>query len=121
MAKNIFGEPLEICSNDPKTGFFRNGKCDTCGDDTGMHTVCARMTKEFLEFSYQKGNDLVTPRPEWEFPGLQPGDYWCLCLSRWMEAYRAGVAPPVKLDATHLSALEFLDREIWLKYSDTKP
>lgn len=116
MAKNILGTDLIECSVDPLTGFYRNGKCDTCGDDRGMHTVCARMTKEFLEFSQRQGNDLITPIPEFQFPGLQPGDFWCVCLTRWLEALEAGVAPPVKLEATHISALEFLDLEVWQKY-----
>lgn len=109
MAKNVLGSDLITCSNDPKTGFFRNGKCDTCGDDKGMHTVCVEMTAEFLEFSREQGNDLSTPIPEYGFPGLNPGDYWCLCLGRWVEAYQAGMAPRLKLEATHISALEFID------------
>ena len=109
MARNVLGEPLIPCSTDPLTGFFRTGLCDTCGDDTGMHTVCALMTEEFLRFSVERGNDLVTPMPQYRFPGLKPGDYWCLCLPRWIEAYQAGCAPPVKLEATHASALEFVD------------
>ena len=88
MAKNVFGENLMLCSSSPMTGYYRNGCCETGEDDRGTHTVCAVMTEEFLTFSKNKGNDLSTPRPEWNFPGLNPGDKWCLCASRWMEAYR---------------------------------
>lgn len=111
MAKNVLGGQLISCSEDPMTGFFRNGKCDTRADDHGMHTVCVLATSEFLDFSKEHGNDLSTPLPEYGFPGLQPGDYWCLCLSRWIQAYDKGMAPRIKLDATHASVLEFLDME----------
>lgn len=111
MARNVLGDELISCGSDPVTGFFRNGKCDTCAEDAGMHTVCARMTAPFLAFSAASGNDLSTPRPEMDFAGLQPGDHWCVCLGRWEEARRAGVAPPVRLEATHASVLEFLDLE----------
>lgn len=94
------------------TGYYRNGCCDTTADDAGMHTICARMTAEFLSFSRERGNDLSTPRPEYAFPGLRAGDYWCLCLGRWVEALEAGVAPPVKLEATHASVLEFIEIEV---------
>jgi len=94
------------------TGFFRNGYCDTCAEDVGMHTVCARLTEEFLRFSAEQGNDLITPRPQFNFPGLKPGDYWCLCLRRWMEAKEAGCAPAIKLEATHASVLEFIDLDV---------
>lgn len=104
---------------EPLTGFFRNGVCDTCAEDAGMHTVCARMTAEFLEFSKSRGNDLSTPMPAFQFPGLKPGDYWCVCLGRWVEAYNAGVAPPVRLEATHASVLEFIDMEILRDYAAT--
>lgn len=109
MASNVLGTPLEPCSTDPMTGFFRTGVCDTCAEDAGMHTVCAVMTREFLDFSRDRGNDLITPRPEWAFPGLKPGDGWCVCMARWVEALEAGVAPPVRLEATHISVLEFVD------------
>ena len=109
MPKNVLGNSLISCSKNPLTGFFRNGKCDTCSDDIGMHTVCALMTDDFLKFSYENGNDLSTPRPEYNFPGLNEGDYWCLCLSRWIQAYNAKCAPKVKLDATHASVLEFVE------------
>ncbi|MCF7848599.1 MAG: DUF2237 domain-containing protein [Kiritimatiellales bacterium] len=117
MAKNILGGELMVCAADPVTGFYRNGKCDTCGEDAGMHTVCALMTEEFLEFSRKRGNDLSTPVPEHGFPGLQPGDYWCLCLTRWIEAYQAGMAPQVKLEATHASVVEFIDLEMLKAYA----
>lgn len=109
MARNVFGGDLMVCSREPLTGFYRNGICDTCGDDAGMHTICAQMTTEFLEFSAARGNDLSTPMPEYNFPGLQAGDFWCLCLGRWLEAFEAGVGPKVKLESTHASALEFID------------
>lgn len=109
MAKNVLGDPLVACSLDPVTGFFRNGKCDTRMDDEGMHTICVLMTEEFLTFSRTHGNDLSTPLPEFGFPGLKAGDYWCLCLSRWIQAYHADMAPQVRLEATHASVLEFID------------
>ncbi len=107
MAKNVLGTELEACCFDPLTGFYRDGFCKTGGSDYGVHTVCAQMTAEFLEFSVAAGNDLVTPVPEYQFPGLKPGDRWCLCVQRWTEALQAGVAPPVVLEATHMSSLEF--------------
>jgi hypothetical protein len=105
--RNVLGEPLEPCSIDPLTGFYRDGRCRTGGEDVGVHVVCAEMTSDFLSFSAERGNDLATPRPEWGFAGLRPGDRWCLCASRWTEALDAGFAPPVILAATHASALEF--------------
>jgi uncharacterized protein len=105
MAKNVFGEPIIPCSLDPLTGFFRNGCCETGAEDVGTHTVCAVMTAEFLEFSKSRGNDLITPRPEYLFPGLKPGDKWCLCALRWLEAWKAGIAPPVVLEATNEASL----------------
>jgi len=108
MAKNVLGGELVACSGDPVTGFYRNGCCDTGSEDRGLHVVCAEMSEAFLTFSVARGNDLVTPRPEFGFPGLQPGDRWCLCAGRWKEALEAGVAPPVVLAATHVSALEFV-------------
>ena len=117
MAKNVFGDDLLVCSADPLTGFFRTGKCETCGDDHGMHTVCAVMTAEFLRFSKKAGNDLSTPHPEYSFPGLKPGDRWCLCLPRWIEALEAGFAPQLALRATHISAIEHLSMEVLLKYA----
>jgi hypothetical protein len=107
-ARNVLGGPLGDCSSDPLTGFFRDGCCNTHPADVGRHVVCARVTAEFLEFSAAQGNDLVTPRPQFEFPGLKPGDRWCLCATRWLEAQEAGVAPPVCLEATHAAALEII-------------
>jgi hypothetical protein len=109
---NVWGEPLIPCSNQPLTGFYRNGCCDTSEEDQGCHTVCAVTTSEFLEFSKQAGNDLSTPRPMWNFPGVNPGEKWCLCASRWMEAYRHGKAPMVDLNATHKKTLEIIPLEI---------
>ncbi|WP_152049274.1 DUF2237 family protein [Tautonia marina] len=111
MAKNVLGSNLESCSLDPVTGFFRDGCCHTGADDIGLHLVCAEMTGEFLEFSRRRGNDLSTPMPQYGFPGLKPGDRWCLCVERWKEALEAGMAPSVVLEATHISALEFVSIE----------
>ena len=110
-ALNVLGEPLQSCSFDPLTGYFRDGCCNTDDQDHGTHVVCARMTAEFLRFSAERGNDLITARPEWRFPGLKPGDRWCLCATRWKEALQAGVAPPVVLAATHRKVLEFVTLE----------
>jgi len=106
--RNVLGTELEPCSFNPLTGFFRDGCCNTGREDVGSHLVCARMSAEFLAFSKDRGNDLSTPRPEWEFPGLKPGDRWCLCVLRWKEALDAGMAPQVILEATHAAALEFV-------------
>jgi len=108
MALNVLGEDLELCSGDPVTGFYRDGCCNTGADDVGLHVVCARMTEAFLEFSKASGNDLSTPHPDTGFPGLVPGDRWCLCASRWKEAFDAGVAPSVILAPTHASVLEWV-------------
>ena len=105
--KNVFGKPLETCCTEPITGFYRDGFCHTGEKDFGSHVTCAEMTTEFLEFSKSKGNDLMTPKPEFNFQGLKAGDCWCLCASRWVEAYKAGVAPKIKLSATHEKMLEF--------------
>ncbi len=105
---NVLGEKLADCSHDPVTGFFRDGCCNTSDEDRGSHTVCAVMTKEFLEFSRGRGNDLSTPRPEFGFPGLKAGDQWCLCAARWREAFQAGCAPRVVLAATHEAALQYV-------------
>lgn len=110
-AKNVLGTRLEDCSTDPMTGFFRDGCCNTGPEDVGLHTLCAEMTEEFLAFSKARGNDLSTPNPIFQFPGLKAGDRWCLCVLRWKEAYEAGKAPGVNLNATHMSVLEFVDLE----------
>lgn len=109
---NVLGGPLQECSRDPMTGFFRNGACDTCAEDRGSHTVCAVMTAEFLAFSKYVGNDLSTPRPEYGFAGLKPGDRWCLCAGRFLQAHEDGVAPQVNLAATHARALEIVPIEV---------
>jgi uncharacterized protein (DUF2237 family) len=111
MPSNVLGTPLKGCCNDPMTGFYRDGYCRTGPDDTGLHTVCAVMTEEFLKFSRSRGNDLSTPMPQYDFPGLVPGDRWCLCVGRWAEALEAGLAPPVILEASHVHALEFVSLE----------
>ena len=110
-SRNVFGEPLQSCSQAPVTGFFRNGCCDTSAEDVGSHTVCAVMTDAFLAFSKARGNDLSTPLPDFGFPGLKAGDRWCLCAPRWQEAFVAGQAPRVVLRATHQGALEYCDLE----------
>lgn len=109
--RNVLGTALQPCSQDPITGFYRDGCCRTGPSDLGLHLVCARVTKEFLEFSKQRGNDLSTPNPLYDFPGLKPGNCWCVCVTRWKEALDAGAACPVVLEATHISALEFVDIE----------
>jgi uncharacterized protein len=105
---NVLGEPLVPCSYDPLTGYFRDGCCNTSQEDTGTHVVCAKVTQAFLEFSLARGNDLMTPRPEYRFAGLKAGDRWCLCALRWREAFQAGVAPGVVLECTHAKALEYV-------------
>lgn len=110
-AKNVIGEPLQSCCTDPMTGFYRNGFCETGREDYGTHVVCARMTEEFLTYTKSRGNDLSTPVPEYRFPGLEPGDGWCLCALRWREALEAGVAPPVYLESTHQKALDYIRLE----------
>jgi len=107
-ARNVLGGPLKTCSSRPETGFFRDGYCRTCAEDTGSHTVCVEMTAEFLAYGKQEGNDLITPRPEFGFPGLKPGDRWCVCAARWLQAWASEVAPPVNLAATHERALEII-------------
>jgi uncharacterized protein (DUF2237 family) len=109
---NVVGGTLLPCSSDPLTGFYRNGCCSTGPEDVGSHTVCVVATEEFLEFSRSAGNDLSTPRPEWGFPGVKPGERWCLCASRWLEAHEAGHAPEVVLGATHVGALEVIPIEL---------
>jgi len=114
---NVLGSPLQTCSLDPVTGWFRDGCCETQAADQGRHLVCAIMTEAFLAFSKSRGNDLSTPRPEYNFPGLKPGDRWCLCLERWKEAHAAGKAPNVVLDATHQMALERVPLDIFQKFA----
>ncbi len=111
MAKNVLGGELQVCSLEPMTGFYRDGCCQTGANDYGVHVVCAQVTEEFLAFSKSRGNDLITPAPMYNFPGLKAGDRWCLCAGRWQEAKEAGVAPPVILSATHISALEHISLE----------
>jgi hypothetical protein len=115
--KNVFGEPLVTCSNTPLTGFFRDGCCNTSSQDHGSHTVCTVMTDEFLAFSKAAGNDLSTPMPEYEFPGLKAGDRWCLCAARWRQAFEAGMAPRVVLSATHERALEIVALQDLKRYA----
>ena len=110
-AKNVLGTPLQTCGLRPLTGFYRNGRCDTGPLDEGLHLVCTRVTAEFLEFSAAHGNDLSTPSPRSGFPGLRPGDRWCVCVRRWKEAMEAGSAAPVVLESTHISTLEFVSLE----------
>lgn len=105
--KNVLGTSLKKCCDSPKTGFHRDGYCQTGPEDHGTHVACAAVTKEFLDFTRTKGNDLITPRPEWNFPGLKPGDKWCLCALRWLEAKKAGVAPPLDLESTQEKMLNF--------------
>ncbi len=109
--KNVLGTDLTTCSTSPMTGFYRDGCCRTGREDLGLHTVCIQATAEFLEFSRSVGNDLSTPIPMYDFPGVQPGDRWCLCAERWKQALEAGEAPPVVLEATHMSTIEFVDLE----------
>ncbi|WP_017931876.1 DUF2237 family protein [Robiginitomaculum antarcticum] len=116
-ALNILGAPLQSCSTDPVTGFYRNGCCETGPDDRGRHLVCAVMTAEFLAFSKSSGNDLSTPMPHYQFPGLKPGDQWCLCLDRWKEAHKAGHAPNIIASATHQMALERVARETLMAFA----
>lgn len=119
--RNVLNRPLQTCSLKPRTGFFRDGCCRTGPDDEGLHLVCAVMTDEFLRFSVERGNDLTTPHPQWGFPGLKAGDRWCLCVRRWQEALEEGVAPPVVLEATHMSALEFVSLEELQQHAAGEP
>jgi hypothetical protein len=120
-SRNVLGGPLAECSAQPRAGFYRNGCCDTGPDDLGRHVVCVQATAEFLRFSMEVGNDLSTPHPEHDFPGVQPGDRWCLCAARWQEALDAGVAPPVVLAATHEAALEIVSLEDLQAYAADRP
>ncbi|MCG6969382.1 MAG: DUF2237 domain-containing protein [Gammaproteobacteria bacterium] len=114
---NVLGEELVLCGDTPKTGFFRDGKCNTCEEDVGSHTVCIEANQQFLEFSRFKGNDLSTPVPEYGFEGLKPGDSWCLCAARWLEAYQSDMAPRVYLTKTHKRALEVVPFELLKKFA----
>ena len=114
---NVFGQPLLLCCSEPKTGFYRDGFCNTGSNDVGTHVICAEMTAEFLSFTKSKGNDLCTPNPFYDFPGLKPGDYWCLCAIRWKEAYNNGAAPNVRLESTHEKALDFVTIEQLIEYA----
>ncbi len=116
---NILGSELEPCSTEPLTGFFRDGCCNTCDEDAGSHTVCVEMSTEFLEYCRFVGNDLSTPHPEFSFPGLQDGDRWCLCASRWLQAYEKGMAPRVFLKNTHIKALEVIPLDLLKEYAAT--
>ena len=117
LSINVYGKELETCCDNPKTGFFRNGMCDTCKEDLGVHTVCILATEAFLVFSKGAGNDLSTPRPEYNFPGVKPGNRWCLCAMRWKEAYEQGKAPPVFLESTHEATLKLVDFNILQQYA----
>lgn len=114
---NVFGEKLEICGVDPVTGFYRDGTCNTCKDDFGSHTVCIETSQEFLEYSKSKGNDLSTPVPAFNFKGLKPGDSWCVCAGRWLEAERNGMGPRLNLQSTHIKALEIVPMALLKKYA----
>ena len=120
MEKNVLGEPLEICCTNPLTGYFRDGLCRTVFQDTGTHTVCAIMTDEFLKFSASKGNDLITPIPQYQFPGLKAGDKWCLCVMRWLQAEKSGKAPKLILEATHEKTLDYTSLSVLLNYANKK-
>lgn len=115
--KNVLGGPLLACSYAPLTGFMRDGCCSTGPNDSGRHVVCAKVTQEFLEFQLRMGNDLISPMPQYRFAGLKPGDRWCVCASRWLEAYEAGVAPPVYLEGTNQTALDIIPLETLLEHS----
>ena len=114
---NVYGEPMETCGEEPMTGFFRDGYCNTCAEDKGSHTVCVKVTDEFLDFSRQRGNDLSTPIPEFGFSGLKAGDSWCLCAARWLEAYKHGMAPRVHMMRTHKRALEIIPLELLKQFA----
>ena len=119
-AKNVLGTGLQTCSENPMTGFFRDGCCNTSPEDRGLHTVCVVLTDEFLEFSKSRGNDLSTPMPHYSFPGLKGGDKWCLCALRWVEAYRAGKAPKLILESTHELMLQIVPLEILQRFAHNK-
>ena len=114
---NVLGEPLDLCGDNPMTGFFRDGKCNTCNEDVGVHTVCIEASIEFLEYSRFKGNDLSTPAPEYGFEGVKPGDTWCLCAARWLEAYNENRAPRVYITRTHKRSLEIIPFELLKQFA----
>ena len=115
--RNVLGQPLQTCGQDPVTGFYRDGCCNTGPDDRGVHTVCAIVTADFLETSKKLGNDLLTPAPQYGFPGLKPGDRWCVCAARWLQVYEAGAACPVVMEATHENTLRLVPFEILLQFA----
>lgn len=117
---NVLNQPLQCCCTSPLTGFYRDGFCKTGAQDYGTHTVCAIVTNEFLEYSLSRGNDLITPIPQWNFPGLKPGDHWCLCISRWLQAEKVGKAPLIKLEATHIKSLDYCSLDLLKKYEFQK-
>ena len=117
MQTNVLGRPIESCSTQPMTGFYRDGCCRTDEEDVGKHTVCVQLTPQFLAFSKAKGNDLSTPAPQYGFPGLRPGDRWCLCAARWVEAFNQDCAPEVFLEGTHSSVLEMVPLKVLLEYA----
>ena len=119
-ALNVLGGNLQTCCTTPLTGFYRNGRCDTGPEDSGVHTVCIKVTDDFLAYSLAHGNDLVTPMPQWNFPGLQAGDCWCLCADRWKQALDAGVAPKIRLAATHEATLQHVSLDDLIKYAIDK-
>jgi uncharacterized protein (DUF2237 family) len=114
---NVLGQPLAACCFSPKTGYFRDGYCRTNAQDMGSHVICAELTDAFLQYTLAQGNDLITAKPEWDFPGLKAGDCWCLCAIRWQEAVQAGVAPPVKLSACHEKALNYIELDLLKRYA----
>ena len=118
MELNVLGKPLLLCCKNPITGFFRDGNCRTNSQDYGTHTICAIIDNDFLDFTFKKGNDLITPRPDLKFPGLRSGDKWCLCALRWLEAERQGKAPKVVIESTHIKTLDYIDLKTLLKYSN---
>lgn len=114
---NVLGGPLESCCTDPLTGYYRDGYCKTDESDFGRHVVCAQVSQEFLQYTKSRGNDLSTPAPWYNFPGLKPGDKWCLCVNRWLEAHNSGTAPKLFLKSTHIKALQYVDLEVLKKYA----
>ena len=117
LSLNVLGQPLAACCFSPQTGYFRDGYCRTDQQDIGSHVICAEITEAFLQYTLAQGNDLITPKPEWDFPGLKAGDHWCLCVIRWQEAEQAGVAPPVKLAACDSKALKYVELALLQRYA----